>query len=86
MKGKLLDNKSIIKDENNFEKEYEVISLIKTKDGNYLVYTDGKELRNGIALYVNSIIEDEDSVVLDFVTDDEMKRIISNLRERMDND
>lgn len=86
-KSKLFDNKVKIKDENGFEKDYEVISLIRTKDGNFLVYTDGKLLKNGaISLYVNSIIESDDGVTLDFVSDEEMKYVISNLRERMDND
>lgn len=86
-KSKLFDNKVKIKDENGFEKDYEVISLIRTKDGNFLVYTDGKLLKNGAtSLYVNSIIESDDGITLDFVSDEEMKYVISNLRERMDND
>ena len=80
-------NKIEIEDENGFIKEYEIIALIRTKDGNYLVYTDGKILKNGgIALYVNSIIKKDDSILLEFVTDAEMSFILEKLKERIDND
>lgn len=74
-----------IEDENGVEKEYEVIAYVSTEDGDFLAYTDNTELENGqILIYVNSIIQEEDgSITLDEVEEDEVLKIANEIRGRM---
>lgn len=68
------------------EKEYEIISYLTLDIGNFIVYTDGKELENGrIALYVNMVSKDNDDIILDEIDNDEMMKVISILKERLAN-
>lgn len=67
-------------------KEYEIISYLTLDIGNFIVYTDGKELENGrIALYVNMVSKDNDDIILDEIDNDEMMKVISILKERLAN-
>lgn len=76
--------KILVKDENNNEKEYDIVTFIETKIGDFLSYTDGKMKKNGeIALYINSITKDGDNLVLDCVTDKEMPYILEAIKEKI---
>lgn len=79
------DKKIKIVDENGDEKEYEVIAYINTEDGDFIAYTDNKQLDNGLILiYVNSMVETEDgTIIFDEVDDDEVSDIVSKIRERL---
>lgn len=79
------DKKIKIADENGDEKEYEVIAYVNTEDGDFIAYTDNKQLDNGLILiYVNSIVETEDgTIIFDEVDDDEVSDIVSKIRERL---
>ena len=73
------DNKIIIN-----EKEYEIISYISIDGGNFIAYTDGKQLENGqIALYVNRVSQENDEVIFDEVEDEEVMQVINALKERL---
>ena len=73
------DNKIIING-----KEYEIISYIAIDSGNFIVYTDGKQLENGkIVLYVNRVSQENEEIVLDEVEDTEVMQVIDALRERL---
>ena len=70
--------------EDGEEKEYELIAYIRKDIGEFIVYTDNKQLDNGqILLYVNSVIDDNGVITLDEVEDDELSTIIDELKERM---
>lgn len=79
------DRKINIEDENGIVKEYEVIANVTTEDGEFIVYTDNKELSDGqVLLYINSIIRDEDgNMTFDEVEDLEAHAIINEIRERL---
>lgn len=73
------DNKIIING-----KEYEIISYIAIDSGNFIVYTDGKQLKNGkIVLYVNRVSQENEEIVFDEVEDTEVMQVIDALRERL---
>lgn len=73
------DNKIIING-----KEYEIISYIAIDSGNFIVYTDGKQLENGkIVLYVNRVSQENEEIVFDEVEDTEVMQVIGALRERL---
>lgn len=73
------DNKIIING-----KEYEVISYIAIDSGNFIVYTDGKQLENGkIVLYVNRVSQENEEIIFDEVEDAEVMQVIDVLRERL---
>ncbi len=73
------DNKVIING-----KEYEIISYIAIDSGNFIVYTDGKQLENGkIVLYVNRVSQENEEIVFDEVEDTEVMQVIDALRERL---
>ncbi len=73
------DNKIIING-----KEYEIISYIAIDSGNFIVYTDGKQLENGkIVLYVNRVSQENEEIVFDEVEDTEVMQVIDALRERL---
>ena len=75
------DNKIIIN-----EREYEIISYISLEIGNFIVYTDGKQLDNGrIAMYVNRVSQDKEEIILDDVEDEELIKVINELKERLIN-
>lgn len=75
------DNKIIIN-----EKEYEIISYISIDSGNFIVYTDGKQLENGqIALYVNRVSQENKEIILDEIENEELMQIINALKERLEN-
>ena len=75
------DNKIIIN-----EKEYEIISYVSIDSGNFIVYTDGKQLNNGqVALYVNRVSQDKEEIVFDEVDDEEVMQVINELKERLVN-
>lgn len=68
------------------EKEYEIISYLTLDIGNFIVYTDGKELNNGrIALYVNRVSKENDEIIFDEIDNDEMMKVINILKERLIN-
>lgn len=70
--------------EDGEEKQYELIAYIRKDIGEFIVYTDNKQLDNGqILLYVNSVIDDNGVITLDEVEDDEVSTIIDELKERM---
>lgn len=73
------DNKIIING-----KEYEIISYIAIDSGNFIVYTDGKQLGNEkIVLYVNRVSQENEEIVFDEVEDTEVTQVIDALRERL---
>lgn len=73
------DNKIIING-----KEYEIISYIAIDSGNFIVYTDGKQLENGkIVLYVNRVSQENEEIVFVEVEDTEVTQVIDALRERL---
>lgn len=73
------DNKIIIN-----EKEYEIISYISIDSGNFIVYTDGKQLENGqISLYINRVSQENEEVIFDEVEDEEVMQVINALKERL---
>lgn len=73
------DNKIIING-----KEYEVISYIAIDSGNFIVYTDGKQLENGkTVLYVNRVSQENEEIIFDEVEDAEVMQVIDVLRERL---
>ncbi len=75
------DNKIIIN-----EKEYEIISYISIDSGNFIVYTDSKQLENGqIALYVNRVSQENKEIILDEIEDEEVMQVINALKERLVN-
>ena len=68
------------------EKEYEIISYISIDSGNFIVYTDGKQLENGqIALYVNRVSQENKEIILDEIEDKEVMQVINVLKERLVN-
>lgn len=73
------DNKIIINGT-----EYEIISYIAIDSGNFIVYTNGKQLENGkIVLYVNRVSQENEEIVFDEVEDTEVMQVIDALRERL---
>lgn len=68
------------------EKEYEIVSYISIDCGNFIVYTDGKELENErIALYINRVSKENDEIVLDTIENEEVLEVIKSLKERLTN-
>ena len=68
------------------EKEYEIISYISIDSGNFIVYTDSKQLENGqIALYVNRVSQENKEIILDEIEDEEVMQVINALKERLVN-
>ena len=68
-------------------KDYEVISYFALDIGNFIVYTDGKQLDDGrISLYVNRVSEVEDETVLEDVNNEELTLVIEKMKERVVND
>ena len=79
MIGKRDDNKILID-----EIEYEIIAYISIDRGNFLVYTDSKEITAGqFGLYVNRVLEENEQIILDEVEDGEVMQVIAALKERM---
>lgn len=75
------ENKIIIN-----EKEYEIISYVTLDSGNFIVYTDGKELENGqVVLYVNRVSQENDEIFFDEVDDEEVMQVINELKGRLEN-
>ena len=75
------NNKIII---NN--REYEIVSYVTIDVGNFLVYTDGKTLDNGqIQLYISRISLENEEIVFDSVSDDEVSLVIEELDRRLSN-
>lgn len=73
------DNKIIINGS-----EYEIISYIAIDSGNFIVYTDGRQLENGqIALFVNRVSQEAEEIIFDEVEDTEVMQVIDALRERL---
>ena len=67
-------------------KEYEIIAYISIASGNFIVYTDNKQLGNNqVALYVNRIIKENEEIIFDEVTDEEVEQVINELKERLSN-
>ncbi|MBE6149809.1 MAG: hypothetical protein E7170_03710 [Firmicutes bacterium] len=67
-------------------KEFEVISYMTLDSGNFIVYTDGKQLDDGrISLYVNRVSEVEDETVLEEVNNEELTLVIEKMKERVVN-
>lgn len=79
MKEERKDNKIIING-----REYEIISYIAIDSGNFIVYTDGRQLENGqIALFVNRVSQEAEEIIFDEVEDTEVMQVIDALRERL---
>lgn len=73
------DNKIIINGS-----EYEIISYIAIDSGNFIVYTDGRQLENAqIALFVNRVSQEAEEIIFDEVEDTEVMQVIDALRERL---
>lgn len=73
------DNKIIINGS-----KYEIISYIAIDSGNFIVYTDGRQLENGqIALFVNRVSQEAEEIIFDEVEDTEVMQVIDALRERL---
>ena len=65
-------------------KEYEIIAYIPIDSGNFVVYTDGKQLENGqVALYVNRISLDYNEILFDDLDNDDVVKVINELKERL---
>lgn len=79
MKEERKDNKIIING-----RKYEIISYIAIDSGNFIVYTDGRQLENGqIALFVNRVSQEAEEIIFDEVEDTEVMQVIDALRERL---
>lgn len=84
MNYKEINNKILITDEEGIKKEYEIIAYIDVNKKRFLVYTDGKEFKNGeVALYINSVIEKENGLSLEDVTEEELNLVIEELKKRL---
>lgn len=78
------ERKITIEDENGVSKEYEVIANITTETGDFVVYTDNTKLPDGkIALYVNSVIEEDGEITFDEVEEEELNEILKEIRGRL---
>ena len=78
------NNKIAITNIKGKRKEYEIISYITIDSGNYIVYTDETPIDNEkVALYVSQVSEDKDGIFFDTVSDEELKKVIENLKERL---
>lgn len=67
-------------------KEYEVIAYINNDIGNYIVYTANEVYKDGnIKLYINCLVKQDDHIVLDEVTEEELHEVIEKLQERLIN-
>lgn len=65
-------------------KEYEIVSYVTNELGNFIAYTDFKELGNGqIVLYVNRISKDNDEIIFEDVDDEELSYVINEIKERL---
>ena len=65
-------------------KEYEIIAYISIESGNFVVYTDGKQLENGqVALYVNRISMDNNEILFDDLDNNDVIKVINELKERL---
>ena len=79
MKDERKDNKVILNGN-----EYEIISYVNIDSGNFIVYTDGKQLENGqTILYVNRVSQERDEIFFDVVEDNEVLQVINVLKERL---
>ena len=79
-------NMKIVKPYSVEVSEYEIISYISIDSGNFIVYTDGKQLENGqIALYVNRVSKEKEEVFFDEIEDEEVMQVINALKERLVN-
>lgn len=68
------------------EKEYEIIAYISIASGNFIVYTNNKQLGNNqVALYVNRVSKENEEIFFDEVTDEEVEQVINELKERLSN-
>lgn len=75
------DNKIIVKG-----KEYEVVSFINIVSGRFVVYTDGKMSDNNhVILYISHISEENNKIIFDEVSDEELKQVIKKIKERLVN-
>ena len=73
-----------IEDENGETKDYELIANITTETGDFVVYTDNTKLPDGkIALYVNSVINDDGEITFDEVEEEELNEILKEIRGRL---
>lgn len=66
------------------EKEYEILAYISIDCGNFIFYTDEKQLDNGkIALYINRVSQDNEEIIFDEVEETEMIEVINAIKERL---
>lgn len=73
-----------IEDENGKIKDYELIANITTETGDFVVYTDNTKLPDGkIALYVNSVINEDGEITFDEVEEEELNEILKEIRGRL---
>ena len=73
-----------IEDENGEIKDYELIANITTETGDFVVYTDNTKLPAGkIALYVNSVINEDGEITSDEVEEEELNEILKEIRGRL---
>lgn len=73
-----------IEDENGETKDYELIANITTETGDFVVYTDNTKLPDGkIALYVNSVINEDGEITFDEVEEEELNEILKEIRGRL---
>ena len=74
---KMIDDKGI-------EKEYIIVAHVRTYNGDFFAYTDNKEYKDGeVPIYVNSIIKENGKVILDSVDNDDIPKIVSKIKERL---
>ena len=68
------------------EKEYDLISYVTIDIGNFIVYTDNKQLGNNkVALYINRVSKNNNEILLDEVENDEITKIFNAIKERLMN-
>lgn len=66
------------------DKEFEIISYISNENGNYIVYTDGKELDNGkVPLYINALSMENDELRFDELDNEDLNLVMNSLNERL---
>ncbi len=78
------DNKITIITEDNEKIVVEVIACVKIGEKDILVYTDNKAMSNGnISLKINSFVKEDGNVLLKDITEDEVRKVIEELRKRL---
>ena len=67
-------------------KEYEVIAYLPLESGNYVVYTDNKlDANDRVYLYINKFADENNEVILDELSSEELESVMLALKERLDN-